>query len=107
MAADGMGQRDDCSVLGDAMDILQDLRFHMLGRQWQMLDDMVETKLRADAARWTHGTGWCCACAAFCSSQAWPGSWQASKTSRAAEKRNSLAQTGCVQSPWAGPSSEG
>ena len=50
MAADGLGQRDDCSDLGDAMDILQGLRFHMLGRQWQMLDDMVATKLRADAA---------------------------------------------------------
>ena len=32
------------------MDILQDLRFHMPGRQWQMLDDMVAAKLRADAA---------------------------------------------------------
>ena len=51
VAADGLGQRDDCSDLGDAMDILQGLRFHMLGRQWQMLDDMVATKLRADAAR--------------------------------------------------------
>ena len=32
------------------MDIIQGLRFHMPGQQWQMLDDMVATKLRADAA---------------------------------------------------------
>ena len=50
MAADGSGQRDDCYVLGDAMDKLQGLRFHMPGRQWQMLDDMVAAKLRADTA---------------------------------------------------------
>ena len=36
--------------LGEAMDIIQGLRFHMPGRQWQMLDDMVAAKLRADAA---------------------------------------------------------
>ena len=50
VAADGSGQRDDCYDLGDAMDILQGLRFHMPGRQWQMLDDMVAAKLRADTA---------------------------------------------------------
>ena len=50
VAADGSGQRDDCYDLGDAMDNLQGLRFHMPCRQWQMLDDMVAAKLRADAA---------------------------------------------------------
>ena len=45
-----VAERDDCYDLGDAMDILQGLRFHMPGRQWQMLDDMVAAKLRADAA---------------------------------------------------------
>ena len=50
VAADGSGQRDDCHDLGDAMDILRSLRFHMPGRQWQVLDDMVAAKLRADTA---------------------------------------------------------
>ena len=50
VAADGLGQRDDCHDLGDAMDIIQGLRFHMPGRQWHLLDDMVAAKLRADAA---------------------------------------------------------
>ena len=50
VAADGFGQRDDCYELGNAMDVLQGLHFHMPGRQWQMLDDMVAAKLRPDAA---------------------------------------------------------
>ena len=50
VAAGGLGQRDGCYDLGDAMDILQGLRFHMPGRQWQMLDDVVPAKLRVDAA---------------------------------------------------------
>ena len=104
VTVDGSGQRDDCYDLGDAMDILQGLRFHMRGRQWQMLDNMVAAKLRADGAL---GTGWCCACPACSSSQNWPRSWQASKRSRAAEKRKSVPQTGCVQAPQVGPSSDG
>ena len=106
VAADGSSQRDDCSDLGDAMDILQGLRFHMPGRQWQMLDNMVATKLRADTAL-GH--------AAQAGALARPapavkpgnGAGRASKTSRAAEKRKSVAQTGCVRAPWVGPSSEG
>ena len=54
--ADGSGQRDDCDDLGDATDILQGLRFHMPGRQWQMLDDTVAAKL-CRCCTWTRGTG--------------------------------------------------
>ena len=88
-AADGSGQQDDCYDLGDAMDILQGLPFHMPGRQRQMLDDMVAAKLRADAAP-GHAPQAGAALAACSSSQTWSRSWQASKTSRAAEKRKSV-----------------
>ena len=37
MNADGFGQRDDCYELGDAMDVLQGLHFHMPGRQRQIV----------------------------------------------------------------------
>ena len=96
LAADGLGQRDDCYDLGDAMDIIQGLRFHMLGRQWQMLDDMVAAKLRADAAA-GHAAQAGDALAACSSSQ----TWSRTRKSRAAEKRKSVAQTGCVQAPRA------
>ena len=46
--ADGLGQRDDCYDLGDAMNILQGVRYHMPGRQWQMLDDMVARETDAE-----------------------------------------------------------
>ena len=93
-AADDLGQRD----------ALQSLRFHMLRRQWQLLDGMATA---CGCRTWKRGTGWCCACAAFSSSHAWPRWWQASERSRATEKRNSVAQRGCVQAPQAGPSSDG
>ena len=48
MAADGMGKRDDHHDLGDAMDIIEGMRFHMLGRQWQT-DGLVWKRGRATA----------------------------------------------------------
>ena len=36
--------------MGDAMDFIEGLRFHTLGRQWQMLYDTVAARLRVDAA---------------------------------------------------------
>ena len=61
------------------LDILQGVRFHMLGRQWQMLDDMVAAKLRADAALGHAAQAGAADARHAC--------WQASKTSGAAEKR--------------------
>ena len=86
MAADGLGQRDDCHAFFDAMDILQGLRFHMPGQQWQMLDDMVAGKLRADTAP-GH--------AACSSSQTWSRSWQASKMVLLKRENRSLEQVVC------------
>ena len=92
------GQRDGAVTTWVTlyMDNLQGLRFHMPGRQWQMLDDMVAAKLRADTAPGHAAQAGAVKTCAACSSSQTPRSrsWQASKTSRAAEKRKSVAQTG-------------
>ena len=96
VAADGFGQRDDCYELGDAMDVLQGLRFHMPGRQWQMLDDTVAAKLRADAALGHAAQAGAALARPAPAVKTWSRSWQASKTSRAAERENrSLKQVVC------------
>ena len=101
MAADGSGQRDDCYDLGDAMDILQGLRFHMPGRQWQMLDDMVAAKLRADTAPGHAAQAGACACAACSSSETRKRSWQG------LENKELLKRENRSLTPRVGPSSEG
>ena len=86
MAADGSGQRDDCYDVGDAMDILQGLRFHMPGQQWQMLDDMVAGETACKYCTWTRNL----------LQQSNPVTELAGLENGAAEKRKSVARTGCV-----------
>ena len=107
VAADGFGQRDDCYDLGDDMNILRGLRFHMPGRQWQMLDDMVAAKLRADTPPGHTAQAGAALARPAPAVKPGNGAGRASKTGRAAEKRKSVAQTRRVQAPRVGPSSEG
>ena len=106
VAGDGSGQRDDCHDLGDSMDNLQGLRFHMPGRQWQMLDDMVAAKLRADTP--PGHTAQAGAALARPAPAVKPGHG-AGRPRKQVEllKRENRSLKGCVQAPRVGPSSEG